>query len=260
MKPAGTVDLSGKIAVVTGARQGLGKIFAEALASVGAEVFLMARNEAELQKAAAEISQKTGAKCHWYPIDILDEASVEAAAAYVEQTAGRLDILFNNAAVGRGSTPLQDTSLEEWKLTIDTNLTGTFLCMKHFGRIMIEQKSGKVVNMTSLAARAVFPTACTGAYDCSKAAVGCLTRCMAGEWAKHHINVNSISPGFFMTDINKRFLEENPGFYETSCAGVPLGRWGDPVELAPLALFLASEASDYITGADINIDGGYTLW
>ncbi len=260
MKPVGTVDLSGQVAVVTGARQGLGKVFAEALAAAGAEVFLMARNEAELQKATAEIAKKTGAKCHWYPIDILDEASVEAAADHVKKTAERLDILFNNAALGRGSTPLQDASLEEWKLTIDTNLTGTFLCMKHFGRIMIEQKSGKIVNMTSLAARAVFPTACTGAYDCSKAAVGCLTRCMAGEWSKYHINVNSISPGFFMTDINKRFLEENPGFYETSCAGVPLGRWGDPEELAPLALFLASSASDYITGADINIDGGYTLW
>jgi len=260
MKLPFTIDLSGKVAVVTGARQGLGKIFAEALASAGAEVFIMARNVAELEKAAAEIADRTGSKCHWYPIDVLDEASVEAAANHVKEKAGRLDILFNNAALGRGSTHLQDTPLEEWKLTIDTNLTGTFLCMKHFGRIMIAQKSGKVINMTSLAARAVFPTACTGAYDCSKAAVGCLTRCMAGEWAQYNINVNSISPGFFLTDINKRFLEENPGFYETSTAGVPLNRWGDPEELAPLALFLASGASDYITGADFNIDGGYTLW
>ncbi len=260
MKCNQAIDLSGKIAVVTGARQGLGKIFAEALAGAGAEVYLMARNEKALKEAAAEIEAKTGSKCHWYPIDILDESSVEAAANYVKETAGRLDILFNNAALGRGATPLQDTDLAEWKATIDTNLTGTFLCMKHFGRIMIAQKSGKVVNMTSLAARAVFPTACTGAYDCSKAAVGCLTRCMAGEWAKYNINVNSISPGFFLTDINKQFIQDNPGFYETACQGVPLNRWGDPEEIAPLALFLASDVSDYITGADFNIDGGYTLW
>lgn len=260
MKTAISVDLSGKVALVTGARQGLGKVFSEALASAGAEVILMARNVEALRQAAEEIHQKTGATCHYHPIDVLSEDSVIAAAEYVRKTTGRLDILINNAAVGRGSTPLQDTSLEEWQLTIGTNLTGTFLCMKHFGRIMIEQQSGKVINLTSLAARAVFPTACTGAYDCSKAAVGCLTRCMAGEWAKYHINVNSISPGFFMTDINKQFIDENPGFYETSCKGVPLARWGNPEEIAPLALFLASPASDYITGADFNIDGGYTLW
>ena len=253
-------DLTGKVAVVTGARQGLGKIFATALAAAGAEVIIMARNVKALEEAAAEIHAETGAICHYCPIDILDESSVEKAARFVMDTCGRLDILFNNAALGRGSTPLQDTSLEEWNATIGTNLTGTFLCMKHFGRILIAQQSGKVVNMTSLAARAVFADACTGAYDCSKAAVGCLTRCMAGEWAKYHINVNSISPGFFLTDINKRFLEQTPGFYENSCRNVPLGRWGDPEEIAPLALFLASSASDYITGADFNIDGGYTLW
>lgn len=260
MKSIPKIDLTGQVAVVTGARQGLGKIFSAALAGAGAEVFLMARNVPALEEAADEIRRDTGAVCHIHPIDILDEASVEAAARHVRDTAGRLDILFNNAALGRGSTPLQDTTLEEWNATIGTNLTGTFLCMKHFGRIMIEQRSGVIVNMTSLAARAVFADACTGAYDCSKAAVGCLTRCMAGEWAKYGIRVNSISPGFFLTDINKRFIDDNPGFYETACRNVPLGRWGDPEEIAPLALYLASPASAYVTGADFNIDGGYTLW
>ena len=253
-------SLRGKAAVVTGARQGLGKIIARALAGAGAEVFLMARNVPALEEATAEIQAETGAVCHVVPIDILDEGSVERAAAHVKETAGRLDILVNNAALGRGAAPLQDTSLEEWNATIGTNLTGTFLCMKHFGRIMIAQRSGKVINMTSLAARAVLKGACTGAYDCSKAAVGCLTRCMAAEWAQYGIQVNSISPGFFLTDINKRFLADTPGFYESSCAGVPLGRWGAPEELAPLLLFLASGASDYVTGADFNMDGGYTLW
>lgn len=260
MKNVTTISLKGRVALITGARQGLGKIFAQALAQAGAEVILMARNEKALQAAAEQIQTETGAVCHYYPIDVRDEQSVERAAQFVRRTTGRLDILFNNAALGRGSTHLQDLPLTEWKDILDTNLTGVFLCMKHFGRIMIEQRYGKIVNMTSLAARAVFADACTGPYDCSKAAVGCLTRCMAGEWAKYNIRVNSISPGFFLTDINKRFLEENPGFYETSCANVPAGRWGEPEEIAPLALFLASDASDYITGADYNIDGGYTLW
>ena len=260
MKTAISVDLSGKVALVTGARQGLGKVFAEAMASAGAEVILMARNVEALRQAADEIHQSTGAVCHYHPVDVLSEESVMAAAEFVRKTTGRLDILINNAAVGRSSTPLQDMPLEEWKLTIDTNLTGVFLCMKHFGRIMIEQQSGKIINLTSLAARVVFSTACTGAYDCSKAAVACLTRCMAGEWSKYHVHVNSISPGFFMTDINKRYIEEHPGFYETSCQRVPLDRWGDPEEIGSLALFLASPASDYITGADFHIDGGYALW
>lgn len=260
MKDVTKISLQGKVALITGARQGLGKIFAEALAQAGAEVILMARNVPALRAAAAEIQEKTGAVCHYYPIDVRDEQSVMQAAQYVRDTTGRLDILFNNAALGRGSTHLQDLPLQEWEDILGTNLTGTFLCMKHFGRIMIEQKYGKIINMTSLAARAVFSDACTGPYDCSKAAVGCLTRCMAGEWAKYNIRVNSISPGFFLTDINKRFLQENPGFYENSCNGVPVGRWGDPEEIAPLALFLASDASDYVTGADYNIDGGYTLW
>ncbi|MEG1514927.1 MAG: SDR family oxidoreductase [Clostridia bacterium] len=252
--------LEGKIALVTGARQGLGLVFAEAMAEAGAEVYMMTRNLPALEMAARDISQKTGAKCHAFPIDIQDEASVERAAQHVINTTGRLDILINNAALGRGATPLENTELAEWNDTISTNLTGTFLCMKHFGRIMIAQGSGKIINMTSLAARAVFSNACTGAYDCSKAAVACLTRCMAGEWSKYHINVNSISPGFFMTDINRRFIQDNPGFYENSIAAVPCGRWGDPCEVGPLAVYLASADSDYVTGADFPIDGGYTLW
>ena len=254
------LDITGKKAVVTGARQGLGKVFAKTLAVAGADVCLMSRNIPELQKAADEIGTETGAKCFICPIDITDEKSVEKAAQFVRDNMGGLDILINNAAVGRGNTPLQDTSLDEWNQTIATNLTGTFLAMKHFGRIMIEQRSGKIINLTSLAARVVFADACTGAYDCSKAAIGCLTRCMAAEWAQYHINVNSISPGFFMTDINKRYIQENPSFYDYSVKGIPLNRWGNPQEIGSLALFLCSSASDYITGADYEIDGGYTLW
>ncbi len=255
-----TGKLRDRIALVTGAWQGLGRVFADAFAREGADLYLMARSLPELRKTAAEIASRHGVRCFPHFIDILDERSVEDAANFVRETTGRLDILVNNAAVGRGSVPLQEVTLDEWNGTLATNLTGTFLCMKHFGRIMISQRGGKIINLTSLAARAVLRGACTGAYDCSKAAIGCLTRCMAAEWAAYDIRVNSISPGFFLTDVNRRFLKENPSFHEESRANLPLGRWGDPGEIGPLAVFLASGDSDYVTGADFDIDGGYALW
>ncbi|MFN2133432.1 MAG: SDR family NAD(P)-dependent oxidoreductase [Anaerolineae bacterium] len=253
-------DLTDKIAVVTGARQGLGKTFARSLAAAGATVYLMSRNEARLAEASQEIEGLTGVHCPTFVIDITDEGSVERAADFVKTEAGRLDILVNNAAVGRGSTPLEDTDLSEWNHTIQTNLTGTFLCMKHFCRMMIAQKRGKVINLASIAGMVALQGSCLGAYDCSKAAIESLTRCMAGEWAKYNIQVNSIAPGYFMTDINKSFISENKGFYDQSVHRIPLRRWGDPDEIGEVAVFLASAAADYITGANIVIDGGYTAW
>ena len=253
-------DLTGKIAVVTGARQGLGKTFARSLAAAGATVYLMSRNKAGLEEASKEIEESTGAHCPVFVIDIRDEDSVARAAAFVEREAGRLDILVNNAAVGRGSTPLEHTELGEWNETIQTNLTGTFLCMKHFCRMMIAQRSGKVINLASMAGMVALQDSCLGAYDCSKAAIACLTRCMAGEWAKYNIQVNSIAPGYFMTDINKEFIRQNQGFYDRSVRRIPMGRWGDPDEIGKVAVFLASAAADYMTGANIVIDGGYTSW
>jgi len=253
-------DLSGRIAVVTGARQGLGKTFARSLAVAGATVYLMSRNLAGLEAASSEIAQLTGTRCPCFEIDITDESSVERAAGFVKAQAGKLDILVNNAAVGRGSTTLEHTELQEWRDTIETNLTGTFLCMKHFCRMMIAQKSGKVINLASIAGRVALQDSCLGAYDCSKAAIECLTRCMAGEWAQYNIQVNSIAPGYFMTDINKQFIQENKGFYDRSVSRIPMKRWGDPDEIGELAVFLASTAADYMTGANIVMDGGYTAW
>jgi NAD(P)-dependent dehydrogenase (short-subunit alcohol dehydrogenase family) len=256
----GRFDLTGKIAVVTGARQGLGKTFARSLAAAGATVYLMSRNAAGLEAASKEIEASTGVQCPIFVIDVRDERSVERAAAFVQTDAGRLDILVNNAAVGRGSTPLEHTELSEWNDTIQTNLTGTFLCMKHFCRMMIAQRSGKVINLASMAGMVALQDSCLGAYDVSKAAIECLTRCMAGEWAKYNIQVNSIAPGYFMTDINRAFIRENQGFYDRSVSRIPMGRWGDPDEIGEVAVFLSSAAADYMTGANIVIDGGYTAW
>ena len=253
-------DLSGKIAVVTGARQGLGKTFARSLAAAGATVYLMSRDEAGLAETSKEIEALTGVPCPFFGIDITDESSVERAAEFVKKAAGRVDILVNNAAVGRGNTPLETADLSEWNATIQTNLTGTFLCMKHFCRIMIEQRSGKVINLASMAGMVALQDSRLGAYDCSKAAIEALTRCMAGEWAQYNIQVNAISPGYYLTDINKAFISENHDFYDRSVQRIPMGRWGDPDKIGEVAVFLASEAADYMTGANIVIDGGYTTW
>lgn len=253
-------NYAGKVVVVTGARQGLGKVFVRAFAERGAQVVLMARNLSALEEAAEEISRETGAQCHVCQIDVLDERSVEKAAAFANGIAGHVDVLVNNAAVGRGSVPLQDVALEEWNEAIGTNLTGTFLCMKHFGRLMIAKGAGVIINLSSLCAKVAVKGVYTGAYDCSKAGISALTKYMAAEWAQYGVRVNAISPGFFLTDINKAYLEENPEFYERSLDAIPLKRWGNPNELGALAVFLASDEAAYITGADYNADGGYPIW
>ena len=253
-------DLTGKIALVTGSGQGLGKEFARSLARAGASVYLMARNVPRVEAAAAEIAAETGAKTWIHFIDVTDEQSVEAAAAFVRETTGRLDILVNNAALGRSETPLQDTPIEEWNAKMTTIATGTFLCMKHFGRIMIEQKSGNIVNLASMGAKVCLKNVCTGAYDAAKGAVESLTRCMAGEWAQYNIRVNSICPGFILTDINKEYISRNVDFYHKSQEHIPTRTWGNPEQMGDIAVFLASDAASYVNGANIVADGGYTIY
>ncbi|MDR1745158.1 MAG: SDR family oxidoreductase [Planctomycetota bacterium] len=255
-------DLTGKIALVTGAGRGIGKEIARSLAAAGADLFLLARDMNRLEKTADEIRGESGGIVRAHRIDVMDEASVEAAAEFVKKTTGRLDILVNNAALGRGETPLEYTSLEEWNTTMGTNVTGTFLCMKHFGRILIAQKSGSVINLGSMGGSSCLKNCCTGAYDVSKAAVECLTRCMAGEWGKYNIRVNSICPGYTLTEINEDFLADpkNAGFLEKSLDHIPLRRWAKPAEMGDIAVFLASDASSYVTGANIVADGGSRIY
>ena len=132
--------------------------------------------------------------------------------------------------------------------------------MKHVGKIMIQQKSGKIINLASMTGKVSVRNPSVGAYDVSKAAVEALSRTMAGAWAEHNITVNSICPGYYMTDINKAYIEENIEFYEDSLTQIPLKSWGDPDEIGDTVVFLASTASNYMTGANIVIDGGYTIW
>ena len=256
----GQFDLTEKIALVTGAGQGLGKEFARSLARAGASVYIMARNVPRAEAAAAEIHSETGAAMYAHFIDVTDEQSVMEAARFVQETTGRLDILVNNAALGRGVTPLQDTTLEEWNTTMNTNLNGTFLCMKHFGKMMIAQRSGCVINLASLGGKVCLKNCCTGAYDVSKAAVEGLTRCMAGEWAQYNIRVNSICPGYILTDINKAYIAEHGDFYDKSLDHIPTRVWGNPEQMGDIAVFLASDAASYVNGSNLVADGGYTIF
>lgn len=253
-------DLKGKIAVVTGAGQGLGQAFTRSLSIYGATVCLMARNYERLLKTGAEIEEESGVKTYAVRLDITDEKSVEDAVKTVFEEHGRIDVLINNAAVGRSSEELVNETLESWNSIINTNLTGTFLMMKHVGKIMIAQRSGKVINLASMTGKVAMRNDTIGAYDVSKAGIECLTRLMAGVWAQYGVTVNSICPGYYMTDINKAYVAEHPDFYEDSLKQIPLKKWGDPPDIGDIAVFLASSASDYMTGANLVTDGGYTVW
>ena len=254
------LNLSGKVAAVTGAGQGLGKTFAKSLSLAGAEVYLLARNFDRLEQAAKEISDLTGNKTHPVEIDITDEESVITACEVIKKTSGKLDILVNNAAVGRSDKRLEDESLEEWNSIVGTILTGTFLVLKHAGRIMIEQRSGKIINITSISGVVSMRNPTVGAYDASKAGVEGLTRAAASAWAEYGIRVNAICPGYYLTDINKAYIKEHEEFYKDSLNQIPLKQWGNPDEIGELLVFLASDASNNMTGSNVVIDGGYLTW
>ena len=253
-------DLTGKIAVVTGAGQGLGESFARSLSEAGATVCLMARNEERLKATAEKIANETGNPTRAYGLDITNEENVKDKKKKVKEDFGRIDILVNNAAVGRSDTPLTEETLDSWNAIMTTNVTGTFLMMKHFGKIMLDQKQGKVINLASMSGRIANRNPVIGAYDVSKAAVECLTRIMGATWAEHGVTVNAICPGYYMTDINKAYIAEHPDFYEDSLNQIPLKTWGKPENIGDIAVFLASPASDYMTGETIVTDGGYTAW
>ena len=252
-----TLDLAGKVAAVTGAGQGLGKTFAKSLSLAGAEVFLLARNKERLENTAKEITDLTGVRTHPVAVDITDEQSVIAACEAIMHISGRLDILVNNAALGRSDARLENESLEQWNEIMNTNLTGTFLMLKHAGRIMIAQRSGKVINISSISGVVSMRNPTVGAYDVSKAGVECLTRLLASAWAEYGIRVNAICPGYYLTDINKAYIEGHEEFYKDSLTQIPLKQWGNPDEIGELAVFLASDAANNMTGANIVKDGGY---
>lgn len=260
MGTSGTVTVSGeplagRVAVVTGAGKGLGRAIALALAEAGADVALSARSEGDLERVAEEVRGR-GRRGLAVPTDVTDREAVEALVERTVLELGGLDILVNNAGIVRES-PLLETTDEDWDAVIDTNLRGTFLCARAAGRVLTAKGSGKVINLSSnLGLVAVSNLA---AYCASKGAVIQLTKALALEWAPFGVQVNCIAPGYFETDMNAA-IRARPESLDRLLRRIPARRMGRPEELGPLAVFLASPASDFVTGETVVVDGGQVAW
>jgi gluconate 5-dehydrogenase len=250
----GPFDLSGKIALVTGAYRGLGFAIAQGLARAGATVVLNGRKPDELAAAAARLAA-AGLGAGTSLFDVTDGPGVRAAVAAIEAQHGRLDILVNNAGIQRRN-PLVDFTQKDWDDIIATNLTAPFLVSQAALPGMIARRSGKIVHIASLMSELARPTVVP--YTAAKGGVRQLTRGMAVELAPHNIQVNAIAPGYFATEMN-RALIDNAEFNAWVCKRTPAGRWGQPDEIAGLAVFLASAAADYMTGQMLVMDGGMSV-
>jgi gluconate 5-dehydrogenase len=248
-------DLSNKIALVTGGSRGLGLEIATGLAEAGAQIAITARREPWLREAE-EALRKGGIVPLVLQCDVSSAEQVDAAVAATLKQFGRIDILVNNAGVSWGAPPDQ-MPVEKWRSVMDVNATGTFLMSQAVGREMLRAHSGKIINIASVAGLVGSPTPVLDAvgYSASKGAVISFTRDLAVKWAPHGINVNAIAPGYFPTRMSEGVLARSQAQIEAS---IPLGRVGAPAELKGAAVFLASRASDYITGQVLVVDGGYT--
>jgi len=246
------LQLDGKVAVVTGGGRGLGAAAAWALAEAGADVALLARSEDQIVSTAREIEDATGRKILSCACDVTDETSVEEAASLVIATYGRVDALVNNAGIAHVS-PLLDLELVELRRVLDVNVVGTFLCTRAFGAHMIAQRKGTVINIASVAGLAGEPD--ITAYCASKHAVVGLTKALAVEWARHNVTVNAVAPGYFRTDLNKHALDDVK-IGPKIVGHIPLHRVGQPEEIGPLIVYLASDAAAFMTGSVVVLDGG----
>lgn len=230
------VSLTGKVAVVTGAGRGLGAAAARSLAEAGADVALLARSQAELDAVAADV-EGHGQQALVIPVDVTDEAAVEAAADHVVAIFGRIDALVNNAGVAPIG-PLLELDLAELRRAFEINVFGTFMCARAFGAHMVAQRKGTVINVGSIAGLAGEPE--LTAYSASKGAVAAFTRALAIEWARHNVTVNCIAPGYIRTDLNKHVLDD-PEIGPKMLSRIPLRRIGQPEEFGPLVAYLASD-------------------
>jgi len=248
-------DLSGKVALVTGGNGGIGKGIAIGLAQAGANIAVAARNQEKSAGAVAEL-KALGIKAMSISCDVTDGDGVNAAVAACVDQFGGLDILVNNSGVNVRKLP-HELDLEEWQTVIDVNLTGVFLMSKAAYPEMVKRGGGKVVNIGSM--MSIFAHETLAPYAASKGGVVQFTKACASAWAKDNIQVNSILPGWIATDMTETLRVNVPERYETIRARTPAQRWGQPHELAGTAVFLASTASDFVTGTAIPVDGGYSI-
>lgn len=240
---------------MTGAGRGLGRSMAIALASAGADLALVSRTRSELDSLAGEISA-IGRRAVAITADATDEASVEAAIEEAVSGLGRLDILVNNAGINIRK-PVLELPVEDYDRVISTNLRGYFLFARAAGRRLVAQGSGKVINISSIMGSVALPG--QAAYASSKGGVEQLTKVMALEWAQSGVQVNAIGPTYFETELTRPLFEDEER-HDFIVDRTPMKRWGQPHELAGAVIFLASSASDFITGQSLLVDGGWTAW
>jgi len=252
--------LDGKRLFITGGSRGLGREMALAIAEAGADVILVGRDQASLDGAADDI-RKRGRCATSIIADVGIPAEAERACRTALDSGGPIDILINNVGGRRIDTPTTELPLEKWQSIIDLNLTSTFLCTRLIGGAMVGRGGpGRVINVASISGMIANRGIGGRSYETSKAAVIQFTRATAADWAPHQVTVNAICPGGFMTEPNQRWAKLNPEMIGTFKSQIPAGDFGQPEDLGPLAVYLASDASRYMTGAALVIDGGYTLW
>jgi len=252
--------LDGRTALITGGSRGLGRAMAQALAEAGANLILVGRDADALAAAQAELI------AHGGRVEVLagDVATPGGAAAACDAAlkAGRpIDVLINNVGGRRVDLPTEEMPLAEWQTLFDLNMTSALVCCQKIGKAMLDRGRGSIINITSVAGPFIAIKGIHGRhYETAKAALTGLTRALAADWAGRGVRVNAIAPGGFLTAPNRRWFAEKPQFKDVFEAQVPMGRLGEPEELGPAALFLASDASSYVTGATLVVDGGFTLW
>jgi len=248
-------DLTGRVAIVTGGNGGIGLGMAKAMAENGASLVVAGRDQAKSAAAVAELAS-LGGDAISITVDVTDEASCRAMVQQAVDRFGRLDILINNAGTNIRKQP-EEFSLAEWHKVLETNLTSAFLCCQAAYPEMLRAGGGKIVNIGSM--MSIFGASFTSAYAASKGGIVQYTKALASAWAKDNIQVNAILPGWIDTVLTQQARIDVPGLHEKVIARTPAGRWGAPEDLGGIAVFLASAASDYVTGTFIPVDGGYSI-
>jgi 2-deoxy-D-gluconate 3-dehydrogenase len=251
---ASAFDLSGRVAVVTGGNGGIGLGMALGLAGAGASVVIAAR-DVDKSKAALEVLRQTSARVSAVEVDVLEPASIEKMVQSAVDSFGRLDILITNAGTNIRKPPEQ-YNLAEWTQVLDINLRGTFCCAQAAYPHMKRGGRGKIITIGSMTS--IFGASFAAPYSASKGGTVQLTKALASAWAKDNIQVNAVLPGWIDTDLTRRARSEVAGLHERVEARTPQGRWGTPADLAGVAVFLASSASDFVTGTALPVDGGYS--
>jgi 2-deoxy-D-gluconate 3-dehydrogenase len=249
-------NLEGKVAIITGGNGGIGKGIAHGLAAVGSDIVIAARNQKKTDEAVRELQDAFDVRVQGMQIDIAQEKQIESLAKQVRADFGRIDILVNNAGVNIRKMP-QDYQAAEWDEILDINLRGAFLFAKSVYPAMKEAGGGKVINIGSMTS--ILGGAKLAAYGASKGGIVQLTQSLAVAWATDNIQVNAILPGFINTDLTSQARKDIPELNEKVLTRTPIGRWGEPDDLAGTAVYMASRASDFVTGTAVAVDGGFSV-